>query len=351
MKNVLLAAILIALSSPSIWCGDPIPPEKIEPGIERGAWSMEAWGNSGAADRTLNAPRMLKVSFIGGEKDKTAFKHLTYFGIARNGKIRMQVYAPIDKAPAIALALNTTQLYEWHESKTFTLKQGWNTIEIPVEERVWKTKGTNWEFKARVEPQEEIRAVTLLIYNGKESGALYVYGLHYDPDVLGERILGLAQKMKSEDHEEREQAEKDLVAIGRPAMEVLMQLADDERVEVMLRAASAIRAIEKMNEPEPPDPKIRAELAKQREEQRFDEARRRATYALENMVSHRARMLQLMQDAHKELLAGCEEAAQLQLLEPEKKKAYLETLDKIEANLKELDGVLKTPKPEEPKKN
>jgi len=341
---------ILLVCSLQIIAGEIVPPPNVPPGIERGSWSLEAWGNSGAAERTPQPPRMLKLIYDGGEKDKTAFKHLTYFGVSRTGKLRLHVYAPQENPPQFAVALCTTVAYEWHESQSFTLKQGWNALELNVDQRQWKTKGTNWEYKARVEPLEEIRGLDLIVYNGKASGVLFVYGIQYDADATGERVAALAKKMLSEDPAEREEAEKSLIGIGRPSMEALIQLADDDRTEVMLRAASALREIDKLKEQEPPDPKIREELEKQREEQRFDESRRRAQYAFDSLTSQRVRLLQLMQDAHKELQIGRIEAGLLKHTDAEKKKAYIDLLEKMETSLKELEGVLPAAKPAEPAK-
>lgn len=342
--------LLVLLCSFLTVAGEIIPPPNVLPGIERGSWSLEAWGNSGAAERTPQPPRMLKLIFDGGEKDKTAFKHLTYFGVSRTGKLRLNVYAPQENPPQFAVALCTTVAYEWHESQSFTLKQGWNALELNVDQRQWKTKASNWEFTARVEPLEEIRGLDLIVYNAKTTGVLYVYGIHYDPDATGERVAALAKKLQSEDPLEREEAEKGLIGVGRASMEALIQLADDERTEVMLRAASALREVDKLKEQEPPDPKIREELEKQREEQRFDESRRRAQYAFDSLISQRVRLLQLMQDAHKELLIGRTEAGLLKHTDAEKKKAYTDLLEKMETTLKELEGVLPGAKPAEPMK-
>jgi hypothetical protein len=335
-------ALAVALVAPGVLAAEIVPPEKALPGVERGSWSLEPWGNSGAAERTPGEgrARMLKLICEGGAKDKTAFKHLTYFGVSRTGKIRFNVYAPQEKPPAFAVALCTTVAYHWHESKMLTLKTGWNALELPVDERVWKTEQSKWEHTARVEPQEEIRAVDLLVYNGRESAVLFVYGFQYDPDAQGERLSAVTKQMLSEDPFEREEAEKIMVGIGRPATEALIQLADHERPEVMLRAASALRELDKIAEPEPPDPKVREEMYTQRETQRFDEVRRRADYALNGLNTQRTRLLGLMQDAQKEMLAARDELQHMTRVDEQKRTELNETLAKIEKTLKELEGVL-----------
>ena len=59
--------------------------------MERCAWSIEAWGNGGTVERsTVDGKKLLKLIFGGGDKDKTAYKHLTCFGIATNGKLSIE---------------------------------------------------------------------------------------------------------------------------------------------------------------------------------------------------------------------------------------------------------------------
>jgi len=334
---VLFAGVLCA--------GDvPLLKEPVKPGVERGAWSLEAWGNSGSADKyVIGDHKLLKLIYTGGEKDKSAFKHITCFGVAHNAKLVMHVYAPEDNPPQVGLALSTTPAYIWHESKPVDLKKGWNKVEISAANRDWKTATSEWKFTTAIEPRDDVRAIDIVIYNGNKTGVLYVLGLQYDPDARGEKIAALASKMRSEEPDARAEAEKELVAIGRPAMEALFQLADDERPEVLLRAASALRQIEAIKEEPPPDPKIRAELEKQREEQSFDESRRRAEYTLRGLDNERIKLLGLLKDAHTELLQGREELKMLKFVDEEKRKSYTQTLDKMDAALKEL-GPLMLPK-------
>ncbi|HYG77281.1 MAG TPA: hypothetical protein VEK08_19910 [Planctomycetota bacterium] len=331
------------LLSVALSAGDiPLPPEKIAPGVERGGWTLEGWGNPGTADRFTDGDmRYLKVVYTGGDKDKAAFKHITCFGVAHTGKIRMWVYAPDKNPPQIGLALSTTLAFIWHESKPIDLKQGWNKVEIALGTRDWKTETSEWKFTTTIEPRNDIRAVDLVIYNEKKTGVLYVLGLNYDPDDTGEKVAALARQMQSEDAEQREQAEKALVEIGRPAMETLYQLAEDDRPEVLLRAASALRKIENLKEAPPPDPKIREQLEKQREEQTFDDARRRADYIVRGLDTQRAKLLGILKDATTELAQGRLEIGKLRYVDPEKKKAYEALLNRLDEAIKAVEPLLK----------
>ncbi len=339
--NELVVGLTLVFSA-TLFAGDiPAPPEKAAPGIERGAWSIEGWGNAGTADKATEGDlRLLKIIYSGGDKDKAAYKHLTCFGLAHTGKIRMLVYAPEASPPQIGLALSTTLAYIWHESKPVDLKKGWNKIEIAAGTRDWKTATSEWNYTTTIEPRNDIRAIDIVVYNAEKSGSLYVLGLNYDPDDIGQKVQALAKELQSEDAEKRETAEKALVEIGRPAMEALHQLAEDDRPEVLLRAASALRKIEALKEAPPPDPKIREELEKQREEQTFADARRRADYIVRGLDTQRAKLLGILKDANTELAQGRLELGKLRLTPEEQRKAYEALLTKLEEAIKAVEPLL-----------
>lgn len=329
--------LLFLLNAAALSAGDiPAAPLNIT-GMERGSWSLEPWGNSGSADKVVTpAQKLLKLIYTGETKDKSAFKHLTYFGIKPGGKVTLQVYSSEEKPPQVGIALSTTIAYRWHEAQPLDIKHGWNTLEFSVAGSNWKSEASNWEYKVPVAPIDDIRAIDIVIYNGKNTGVLYVQSLKYDLDERGEAIAKSAKQLQSEEVDDRVLAEKALVAAGRPAMEALYQLADDERPEVLLRAASALRQIEEAEEELPKDPKLRDELLKQKEEQRFDESRRRAEYTLHGLENERIKLLTILKDAQAEAAIGQGAIEQLKYVDVEKRKAYAETLQKLDATVKEL---------------
>ena len=201
-----------------------------------------------------------------------------------------------------------------------------------------------------VAPIDDVRAIDIVVYNGKESGALYIQGLQYDLDERGEKIAQSAKQLQSEDVDERMAAEKALVAAGQPAKEALNQLLDEERPEVLLRAASALRAIESAQEELPKDPKLRDELLKQKEEQQFEEFRRGAEYTLHGLETERIKLLGVLKDAHDQVAIGRSEIEKLQFTDIDKRKSYSETLDKLDAMVKELQVFVLEKKKETPVK-
>ncbi len=321
----------------------PANPVQAVPGMEVGQWSIEAWSNTGAVEvHSSNGQKVLQVIYTGGAKDKSAFKHLTSFGLKPNGTIRLHVYCAEEKLPQIAIAVLTTAAFKWHESKTIDLKKGWNALEFNVSATEWKTEKSGWKNTVSIEPLNEIRGMDLIIMNGDKSGVLFVQGWSYDPDDVGVKIAGFIKDLQSDDASKRELAEKALVAVGRPALEALHQIADIDRPEVLLRAASAIRQIEGTPEEKPTDPTILQALEKQREEQSFDDTRRRCEYTLRGIETERQRLQSLYKDAQEMAVSGRKQLGDLKFTDEAKRKDFGDTLDKLDTLLKDLDTQLKT---------
>jgi hypothetical protein len=332
----------------------PANPVKADPGMEAGQWSTEPWSNSGSIEKqSVNDQKIMQVLYTGGKNDKAAFKHLTNFGLNPKGKIKLHVYTAEEQPPQVAIALSTTPAYKWHESKWRDLKKGWNALEFDVGTSDWKTEAAGWKFTVPVAPLNDIRAVDFIVFNKDKTGVMYVQGWSYDADEAGDKVKTFIQDMLSEDASKRELAEKALVAIGRPALEALHQIADVDRPEVLLRAASAIRQIEKIPEEKPADPTILQAIEKQKEEQSFDETRRRAEYTLRGIDTELQRLKSLFKDAQDEVQQGRKQVGELKFTDDTKKKDFGGTLDSLDKLLKEVEGVIKIeppPKKEEPKK-
>jgi hypothetical protein len=223
----------------------PTPAQDTQPGMERGPWNVESWGNPGAAEKAASGGfALLKLSFTGGPKDKVVFKHPTMLGVAQAGKVRLHVFAPDENGPFFTLALCTGPASQWHEAHPVQLRKGWNKLEFAVSAREWKTEASAWKHTAAVEHSDDVRAVCLVVYNRLATGAIFVAGLTYDLDAAGERIAALIEDLRSPDRAQREQAEEGLRACGRQVLEPLSQLGDSERPEVLIRAACVLRDLQ-----------------------------------------------------------------------------------------------------------
>lgn len=348
MKPIAILSILCLATS----AGDiPLNQAKPASGMELCQWSVEPWSNSGSVERlTSNGQKLIQFLYSGGKNDKAAFKHITQFGLKPQGKIRLHVFSHDEKPPQVAIAISTTAAYKWHESKWRDLKQGWNALEFDVDSNDWKTEAAQWKFSVPVAPLNDVRAVDFIVFNGEKTGVVYVMGWTYDLDATGEKIAEFIKDMQSEDAEKRELAEKALVAIGRPALEALHQIADDDRPEVLLRAATAIRKIESVAEAKPTDPTLLEAIEKQKESQGFEETRRRAEYTLRGIETERQRLQSLLKDAQAEAVEGRKQITTLKFTDEDKRKEFTDTLDKIDAMLKEIEPLTKIESTKAPEK-
>jgi hypothetical protein len=321
----------------------PIPPHPAKPaaGLEAGTWTVEAWGNPGAAEViTVGEQKLLKLSCTGGEKEKVAFSQALAFDAAADGKLRLHVYAPEPKAPPFAVVLLTGKDHVWHETPPFALKQGWNALEYPLNEPRWKTKATQWKFQASVAEPQDIRGFGLLVLNGKDSRWLAVAGLAADLSPATKKVAELIEKLQDQDGEVRAKAEAELVAIGRPAVLALTQLKDSKRPEVALRAGWALDKIEGRHGAEK-----RQESTKKREAAGFADARRRVDQALKGLESGRERLQVLAQEARDELERAAHARKDLKAPSEEELKAYDAALEKLDKLSKELQNAIGAPAP------
>jgi hypothetical protein len=326
----LLVVVCIAVVSAEETVKVPPNPQKCEAGLETGKWKAEAWANEGLTVTLVAGDvRVLKLTYAGGDKEKAAFSQQTQLSADAEGKVRIHVYAPIEKPPLVAVYLLTGAKADWHEAKPFTVKQGWNEFEVALTTPNWKTAGTKWEFRTGVEHAEDVRGIGLIVLNGKISGWLAVQGLSMDAGKASKEIEALEKKMLSEDGEERAQAEKALAEIGRPAIPVLRKLKGNDRPEVALRAGWALDKIEASAEKE-----RRAEESKNRETKAFSDAKRRAETLIENLKGSRAKLQQLASDARVELLRA-QKAKDLKAPSEDQQKAYEELLKQLDAASKE----------------
>jgi hypothetical protein len=242
-------SILTCLSALFI-CGQSLAATEIPelagapPGLERGEWTVEPWGNPGAVERIESHNRkLLKFMFVPAGKEKTAFKHATGLGVAEKGKVTVHVYS--EKILAVSLAISTTAAFTWYESKPAELKAGWNTLEFEAGAPAWKTAAAEWKFMQPVEAPGDVRAIDLIVQNKHTAGEIYVAGFTYDADETGKRAEKLAQDLGSDDADKRAKAEQAILDIGKPAIEVLSQAAaSGDKPEIRMRALLLLKALE-----------------------------------------------------------------------------------------------------------
>jgi len=186
----LIGAVAIAGDAPQPVI--PAPPQNISPGIENGPWVVEKWGNPGTAT-WLNDRKVMKLAYTGGDKEKVVFKRTERYDLAQSGGARLYVYATGEQPPAVSVALISTDANTWHESRPVSLKQGWNLLSFSASAKDWKTEATNWAFTTAVSKPNDVRAVSIVAYNGKASGELFVSGMRFELDIAASS--GTAKKL------------------------------------------------------------------------------------------------------------------------------------------------------------
>src|SRR6185295_17206061 len=104
--------------------------------------------------------------------------------------------------------------------------------------------------------------------------------------------------------------------------------------------------IESVQEELPKDPELRTMIEKQKEEDFFGEARRRADYILKGLQNERAKILQVAKEAREELARSRTELQNLKVTSEEDRKAYMDLLAELDRLSKEMLQVFDTPAPD-----
>ena len=192
-------------------------------GLEAGWWAPEPNSNPATLSTVVAEEqadnRLLRMDYKGGVSDKSAIKKQTGFAIADNGKVRALIYSAEENPPSISIALVTGADFAWQETETTKLKKGWNEVSIDASAKVWKSKATEWKNEAPLVAQNDVRAIALNVYNGQNSGALYLDAIQVDRGDSTTEIEAQIQKLS--DAAAREEAEKALIKSGRAAIESL----------------------------------------------------------------------------------------------------------------------------------
>ena len=170
---------------------------------------------------------MLMIDYLGGRKPRVDLRRWSSFAANEKGKINLHVYSARKDPPKFALAICTGENYRWQESKPVSLKKGWNAISFSLNSNEWMSEKSKWKFEAAPKELNDVRALNLLIYNGRDGGVLYVDAFHIDRDKTIELAIDKwIGKLYSSDAAERDQAEKELTKLGHPVVERMLEFAE-----------------------------------------------------------------------------------------------------------------------------
>lgn len=227
--------------------------EKAREGIETWTWSSDGPGQvvlvSTVKPKEQADNRVLKIDYLGTRGDKVSAKCPTDLFLAEKGTLACQIYSAEKSPPKVAFSICTGEKYIWQECEPIELKEGWNEVKVDLSAKKWKSAASGWKHEAELQGLNDVRALHLLVYNGRNAGLLYVDGLQLDRDEkFAAKCKDLVKKLGEEKFEDRENAEKELVAAGRPAMEYLRDAAEHAEPEVAQRAK---RVMDKIDHPKP----------------------------------------------------------------------------------------------------
>ncbi len=215
-------------------------------GFERGIWRAEDFGSVNQA-RNVVLPghkdnTLLCVHYQAGKAGKAALKRYVGMAAAEDGKLRLSVYSGDMHPPRVAMALSTTEKFNWQETEPVKLKSGWNNLSFNLNEKKWKSAATEWKNTAALAERTDVRGIVLIVYNGSADGVLYVDGVKLDRDDQTTGIEALMKRLAADEFGEREDAEKGLIAKGSPALESLNELIETTKDQEVLTRAKRIVA-------------------------------------------------------------------------------------------------------------
>ncbi|MCW8133814.1 MAG: hypothetical protein KIS92_25935 [Planctomycetota bacterium] len=223
--------------------------EKEREGLETWAWRGESGDRLALATvYTKEQPenRLLKLDYIGTRGEKVGAQCLTNLYLAENGKVEFRVYSGEKHPPQMAVAICTGDNYTWQESEPVALKEGWNEFKADFGSKKWKSAASNWKPNVELQERNDVRAIHLLVYNGRASGYLYLDALQFDRDAKFEKqTKDLVKKLGDENFETRESAGQELLKAGRPVLEYLREAIAHGDAETAQRAKSIVEKLEK----------------------------------------------------------------------------------------------------------
>ncbi|MGH9937357.1 MAG: hypothetical protein ACREAM_14010, partial [Blastocatellia bacterium] len=109
----------------------------------------------------------------------------------------------------IALAVSTGPQLLWHESQPHTLIGGlnkWNKVSFDLSSRMWKSSATNWQFNGEIKNLEDVRKVSIILYDYPAASSIYIDDMTisrddgfviYPDDPAVETIRAHGKRMKA----------------------------------------------------------------------------------------------------------------------------------------------------------
>ncbi len=163
----------------------PGPVDRNE-GLEVKPWTWERWSNKATVSgvqESGNKTRVLQIDFKGGTKDKAAFSHALRQDLTKKKALLMDVYNPGKKPLRLAVAVVTGPGYEWYESRVDPAPPETWSLGLRFDftrNTHWKSKKTNWVYRTKPADLNNVRSLTILIYNGHTTGKCFIDAIRFE---------------------------------------------------------------------------------------------------------------------------------------------------------------------------
>jgi hypothetical protein len=149
--------------------------------VELRGWVSEAPEYTNAVSLQQGSegqPAPLKITFSGGEKDKTAIKKaISNLSVAAGSVLVLQVINANPYALPVSVALKTGKTWTYHESERVTVAANGTAaqrIVIDLSKATFKSESTQWKNTGAISDLDQLKELQICVYNQKQSGELTV---------------------------------------------------------------------------------------------------------------------------------------------------------------------------------
>jgi hypothetical protein len=168
--------------------GTSAVPSRTSEGLEvQAEWQVRNWGNP-AKYVVIDDPKdsrndVGRLSFISGDKDKSAISLNPSADFSKVAAIVFDVYNGSDRPVKVAFGLKTLPGYVYYESRPEEVRpRKWKrNCKVALAANTFKSEATNWEHKAAIKDVASTYQILFLIYFDSPAGYIDLDNIHLVP--------------------------------------------------------------------------------------------------------------------------------------------------------------------------
>ena len=130
-------------------------------------------------EHVTQGSQALELSFDKSDLPKAIFFILEPMDLSQVHTLKFDLYNP-DTASGVAIAFNTGPGLVWHESDTYPLSSGKQTVEFDLTQAIYKTAATNWEFWASIADLDSTQQFSIVLFPA-QAGIVVVDNIRLTP--------------------------------------------------------------------------------------------------------------------------------------------------------------------------